>query len=56
MVQPATVARRHRERLRGCWRRSRRRPGRPPIDVQPEGLIARMATENCLWGAPADPR
>ena len=53
LVQPATVARWHREGFRGCWRRrSRRRPGRPRIDVQLRSLIGRMATENCLWGAP----
>src|SRR5216683_1371721 len=53
LVQPATVARWHREGFRG-WRsrRSRRRPGRPRIDAQLRSLIKRMATENCLWGAP----
>ena len=35
LVQPATVARWHREGLRGCWtRRLRRQPGRPRIDAQ----------------------
>jgi len=53
LVQPATVARWHREGFRGCWRRrSRRRPGRPRIDLQLRSLIGRMATENCFWGAP----
>jgi len=53
LVQPATVGRWHREGFRGCWRRrSRRRPGRPRIDLQLRSLIARMATENHLWGAP----
>jgi hypothetical protein len=53
LVQAATVARWHREGFRGCWRRrSRRRPGRPRIDVQLRQLIGRMATENGLWGAP----
>ena len=53
LVQPATVARWHREGLRGCWsRRPRRRPGRPCIDAQLRALIRRMATENRLWGAP----
>ena len=52
-VQPATVARWHREGFRGCWRHaSRRRPGRPRIDLQLRRLIGRMARENCLWGAP----
>src|SRR3989449_6305366 len=53
LVQPATVARWHRDGFRGCWsRRSRRRPGRPGIDSQLRALIRRMATENRLWGAP----
>ena len=53
LVQPATVARWHREGLRGCWkRRSPRRPGRPRIDSQLRSLIGRMAEENGLWGAP----
>ena len=53
LVQPATVARWQREGFRGCWRhRSRRRPGRPRIDLQLRSLIGRMATENWLWGAP----
>jgi hypothetical protein len=53
LVQPATVARWHREGLRGCWsRRPKRRPGRPCIHAQLRALIGRMATENRLWGAP----
>src|SRR6266849_4857443 len=52
LVQPATVARRHREGFRGCWRRPSRRPGRPRIDSQLRALIRRLATENRLWGAP----
>jgi putative transposase len=40
LVQAATVARWHREGFRGCWRRrSRRRPGRPRIDLQLQKLI-----------------
>src|SRR2546428_4013268 len=53
VLQPATVARWHREGFRGCWsRRSRRRPGRPCIDSHLRALIRRMAAENGLWGAP----
>src|SRR6202165_3600146 len=53
LVQPATVARWHRQGFRGCWRRrSRRQPGRPRIDVQLRSLIERMAAQNGLWGAP----
>jgi hypothetical protein len=54
LVQTATVARWHREGFRGCWRprRSRRRPGRPRIELQLRSVIGRMATENHLCGAP----
>ena len=53
LVQPATVARWHREGFRGLWsRRARRRPGRPCIDSEPRALIRHMATANRLWGAP----
>jgi hypothetical protein len=52
LVQPATVARWHREGFRGCWRRRSRRPGRPCINSQLQALIRRLATENRLWGAP----
>jgi homeodomain-containing protein len=52
LVQPATVARWHREGLHRCWRRRSRRPGRPRIDSECRGLIRRLAAENCLWGAP----
>src|SRR6266851_524919 len=53
LVQPATVARWQHEGFRAWWTsRSRRRPGRPRIDVQLRGLIKRMAMENGLWGAP----
>ena len=52
VIQPATVARWHREGVRGCWRHRSRRPGRPRIDSPCRNLIQRMAAENCLWGAP----
>src|SRR5215472_16349024 len=53
LVQPATVARWHREGFRGWWRRrARRRPGRPRIDADLRTLIRRMRVENVLWGAP----
>jgi hypothetical protein len=44
LVQPATVARWHREGLRGCWsRRLRRRLGRPRIEAELRALIRRIA-------------
>jgi homeodomain-containing protein len=53
LVEPATVSRWHRQGFAGCWRRrSRRRPGRPRVDSEVHLLIRRMATSNCLWGAP----
>jgi hypothetical protein len=53
LVQPATVARWHRQGCRGWWsRRSRRWPGRPRFDSTLRALIRRRATENHLWGAP----
>jgi hypothetical protein len=53
LVEPATVARWHRQGFAGCWRRrSRRRAGRPRIDSELQSLIRRMAAENCFWGAP----
>ena len=53
LVQPATVARWRREGFWECRRRrSRRRPGRPPIDSELQTLIRRMRAHNFLWGAP----
>lgn len=52
LVQPATVDRWHREGSRRWWRRRSRRLGRPRIDSPCRDLIRRLATENCLWGAP----
>jgi hypothetical protein len=52
LVQPATVARWHRDGLARCRRRRSRRPGRPRIDPACQDLIRRMAAENGLWGAP----
>jgi len=53
LVQPATIARWHRDGLRRRWgRRSGRKPGGPPVDSHVRALIRRMAIENRLWGAP----
>ena len=54
LVQPDTVVRWHRDRLRRRWtRRSKRRPdGRPLIDQQIRAVARGMASANPLWGAP----
>lgn len=52
VVQPDTVMR---WRRRPWWRHlrepNRRRPGRPRIDGEVQGLIQLMASENSLWGS-----
>ena len=53
IVQPATVIRWHRKGFRHFWRRkSRSKPGRPPIPMRVIHLIRRMSIENVTWGAP----
>jgi len=52
LVQPATVDHWHRDRFVRRWRRRSRRPGRPRIDSPCRDLIALLADENRLWGAP----
>lgn len=52
LVQPATVDRWHRDWRERRWGRRARRPGRPRVDLQCRDLIARLANENRLWGAP----
>jgi hypothetical protein len=53
IVNPATVVRWHRQGIRYYWRRkSRAKPGRPPIDLAVIHLIRRLSRENPLWGAP----
>ena len=53
LVKPETVIRWHRNGFRYYWRRkSRSKPGRPPISMEVIHLIRRMSTENVLWGAP----
>jgi transposase InsO family protein len=49
IVQPATLLRWHREGFRLFWRWKSRR-GRPPIPVDLQALIRRMARENPMWG------
>ncbi|MFT4540908.1 MAG: putative transposase [Planctomycetota bacterium] len=52
-VQPATVIKWHRKGFKHYWRRkSRSKPGRPPISMEIILLIRRMSQENVTWGAP----
>ena len=53
LVKPDTVVEWHRRGFRWywCWR-SRRKPGRPPIDPALIQLIKRLSRENPLWGSP----
>lgn len=53
IVQPTTVIKWHRNGIRCYWRRkSRSKPGRPPIPMAVILLIRRMSIENATWGAP----
>jgi hypothetical protein len=53
IIRPETLVRWHRVGFRRYWRwKSRRRGGRPPIDMELRVLIRRMSIENPLWGAP----
>jgi hypothetical protein len=53
IVQPETLVRWQRVGFRSYWRwKSRRRGGRPRIEIELHALIRLMSTENQLWGAP----
>jgi len=55
IIQPETVKRWRRNGWSGLWRYrsgSRWRGGRPKVSRKVRELIARMARENFLWGAP----
>src|SRR6202049_2073157 len=53
IVQPETLVSWHRAGFRRYWRwKSRRRGGRPRIEIQLRALIRQMSMENSLWGAP----
>src|SRR6185312_7940998 len=53
IVRPETLVRWHRAGFRRYWRwKSRRRGGRPRIEMELRALIRQMSTENQLWGAP----
>src|ERR1700737_1159434 len=56
IVQPETLVSWHRAGFRRYWRwKSRRRGGRPRIEIERRALIRQMSTENFLGGAPAIP-
>src|SRR5438034_4962438 len=50
LVQPATLLRWHRDLVRRRWTYAVRRPGRPPLALQTQKLILRLAAENPSWG------
>src|ERR1700730_10133767 len=53
IVQPETLVHWHRAGFRCYWRwKSRRRGGRPRIEIELRTLIRQMSTQNQLWGAP----
>src|SRR5712671_700875 len=53
IVQPETLVSWHRAGFRRYWRwKSRRRGGRPRIEIELRALIRQMSAENLLWGAP----
>ena len=53
IIRPETLMRWHRAGFRCYWRwKSRRRGGRPPVEMELRALIRRISIENPLWGAP----
>jgi hypothetical protein len=53
IIQPETLVSGQRAGFRRYWRwKSRRRGGRPRIEMELRALIRLMSTENQLWGAP----
>jgi hypothetical protein len=53
IAQPETLVSWQRAGFRRYWRlKSRRRGGRPRIEIELRALIRQMSTENLLWGAP----
>jgi len=54
VVRPETMLRWHRAGWKLFWR-LKSRPGRPPIPIEIQTLIRRMANENPTWGRNASP-
>lgn len=53
IVKPETVIRWHRQGFRLYWRwKSRKKNGRPSVELEIRKLIRRMSRENPTWGAP----
>ena len=53
ILRPETLVRWHRDGFRRYWRwKSRRRGGRPRIEIELRAPIRQLSTENSLWGAP----
>jgi hypothetical protein len=53
IIRPETLVGWHRAGFRRYWRwKSRRRGGRPQIEIELRALIRQMSTENLLWGTP----
>src|SRR3990167_7353645 len=50
IVKPDTLIRWHRKGFRLFWRWKSRAPGRPPVPVDLQQLIASMARANATWG------
>ena len=50
IVRPATVVKWHRQGFKFYWRwKSRKKPGRPPVDRKIRDLIRRMSREDPTW-------
>lgn len=51
IVKPDTLIRWHRNGFQLVWRWKSRAPGRPPLPLDVQQLMAAMARENATWGA-----